>query len=233
MGGLGRVNLLVGKNNSGKASVLEALHLLSYGGDITALWQLCGRRGERFGDERDLRYGPEVEIDVSHLFAGHELSIGSKFKISAMNQSPERSVSFEIVDRPKQDRGEQVPVTGVEEGILRPRMALRILSTPPTPPTPPRTITLTPRGGINYEYVDNPRRVIPNGRRPQDVQPTSHLISTNSLNGAELTRLWDRIQLTPQEGLVLDALKFIDPKIEQIKSDGRVSNFRRSRRLYY
>jgi hypothetical protein len=46
MDGLGRINLLVGKNNSGKTSVLEALHLLSSGGDPQALWQHCGRRGE-------------------------------------------------------------------------------------------------------------------------------------------------------------------------------------------
>jgi predicted ATPase len=216
MGNLGRVNLLVGRNNSGKTSVLEALHLLSYGGDITALWQLCGRRGERFGDERDLRYGPDSEIDISHMFAGHEPAIGSKFAISARNQTPERTVTFEITERPKQERGEQVPVTTAEEGVLRPRLALRILA---TAPTPSRSITLSPRGGINYEFVDTTRRPGA-GRPPQAVLPTSHLISTDSLNASELTRLWDRIQLTPQEGLVLEALKFIDPEIQQIRATG-------------
>ncbi|MDP9010154.1 MAG: AAA family ATPase [Pseudomonadota bacterium] len=33
MDGLGRINLLVGKNNSGKTSVLEALYLLAANGD--------------------------------------------------------------------------------------------------------------------------------------------------------------------------------------------------------
>ena len=37
MGHLGRVNLLVGKNNSGKTSALEALSLLSSGYDPSAL----------------------------------------------------------------------------------------------------------------------------------------------------------------------------------------------------
>jgi hypothetical protein len=222
MGDLGRINLLVGRNNSGKTSVLEALHLLSYGGDITALWQLCGRRGERFSDERDARYGPENEIDVSHLFAGHELLFGSRFTISARNQSPERTVAFEIIERPKQESGQQVPVTAVEEGVLRPRMALRISS---GSRSPARLITLTPRGGINYDYVDTPRRPPGAARRPQDSTPTSHLISTDSLNGNELTRLWDRIQLTPQEALVLEALKFIDPEIQQIRATGAARFF--------
>ncbi len=64
---LGRVNLLVGRNNSGKTSVLEALHVLGSDGDPTVLWQACDRRGEVFRDERamDQRGGA---ADLSHLF---------------------------------------------------------------------------------------------------------------------------------------------------------------------
>jgi hypothetical protein len=47
IGGLGRVNLLVGKNNSGKTSVLEVLNLLESGGDPNVLWRIVSRRGER------------------------------------------------------------------------------------------------------------------------------------------------------------------------------------------
>ena len=219
MGDLGSVNLLVGKNNSGKTTVLEALHLLSYGGDITALWQLCGRRGERFGDERELRFSPDLETDISHLFAGHELLIGSKFTISAGNPAPERSVTFEIAEPSKQDRATQTLFPAEEEsGIPRPRLTLRIHS---SPPAPSQTIRLTPRGGISFDYIEVPRRVTSDRvKRPQEFVPSSHLISTDSLNGNELTRLWDRIQLTPQENLVLEALQFIDPKIEQIRAMG-------------
>jgi len=96
-------------------------------------------------------------------------------------------------------------------------MQLKIVA---TAPTPSRAITLSPRGGINYEYVDASRRpVVVQGRR-QEFVPSSHFISTDSLNGAELTRLWDRVQLTPQEALVLSALQFIDPEIQQIRSMG-------------
>ena len=37
MSGLGRINLLVGTNNSGKTSVLEIIHLLASQGDPAAL----------------------------------------------------------------------------------------------------------------------------------------------------------------------------------------------------
>ena len=46
MTGLGRVNLLVGSNNTGKTSILEAIYLLDAMGDPSAIWKLLSRRGE-------------------------------------------------------------------------------------------------------------------------------------------------------------------------------------------
>lgn len=43
---LGRINLIVGKNNSGKTSVLEALHLVASQGNENALWQILSQRSE-------------------------------------------------------------------------------------------------------------------------------------------------------------------------------------------
>lgn len=220
MRNLGQVNLLVGRNNSGKTSVLEALHLLSYGTDISALWQLCGRRGERFGEDPN-RYSGEMEIDISHLFSGHDLAIGSRFEIMAYNKSPERSVAFEVIER-KKEQGEKIPVTISDDGILRQRLALQISM---NAPNPPRRISLTPRGGINSEYIEPSRLPVSSGRRSSALRPTSHLISTESISSLELTHMWDRIQLTPQEGLVLEALQFIDPHIEQIRATGSARYF--------
>ena len=43
---LTRVNLLVGKNNCGKTSILEAIQFLVSGGDPLVLTQAANRRGE-------------------------------------------------------------------------------------------------------------------------------------------------------------------------------------------
>ncbi|MGI4791361.1 MAG: AAA family ATPase, partial [Janthinobacterium lividum] len=43
---LGRVNLIVGKNNVGKSSVLEALWLYSVNGNPATIWSLLGARDE-------------------------------------------------------------------------------------------------------------------------------------------------------------------------------------------
>ena len=60
--GLGRVNLLVGKNNSGKTSLLEAIQVLATRADLKALWTMSNRRGETFTDDNNRR----SEMDISH-----------------------------------------------------------------------------------------------------------------------------------------------------------------------
>jgi predicted ATP-dependent endonuclease of OLD family len=46
MESLGRINLLISRNNTGKTSVLEGLYLLVTRGDPAAIWRVMTRRGE-------------------------------------------------------------------------------------------------------------------------------------------------------------------------------------------
>ena len=78
---LGQVNLLVGRNNCGKTSVLEAIHMLVATGDPSSIWHIATRRGEYVSSERQPKArGPE--IDISQLFHGHELRPDSRFVIA-------------------------------------------------------------------------------------------------------------------------------------------------------
>ena len=47
------MNLLVGRNNSGKTKFLEALEMLLAHGDLRAVWDSLSRRGERITVEED------------------------------------------------------------------------------------------------------------------------------------------------------------------------------------
>ena len=69
------VNLLVGKNNCGKTSILEAVELLLTGGSVSALHESAVRCGEI---DDDMGYG----ADVSHVFHGHECKPGARFELS-------------------------------------------------------------------------------------------------------------------------------------------------------
>jgi predicted ATP-dependent endonuclease of OLD family len=74
--------LLVGENNSGKTSVLEAIQLLSTRSNLEPLSQTMFNRGEVFRSEsrRTAVVGRDRELDMRHLFYGHELALDNSFR---------------------------------------------------------------------------------------------------------------------------------------------------------
>ncbi|HEX7840430.1 MAG TPA: AAA family ATPase [Kofleriaceae bacterium] len=99
MSGLGRVNLLVGTNNCGKTSVLEAIHMLTAPGTAAPLWLAQSRRGE-FVDS-----GTEKQVDVTHLLHGHKLAGGIGFRIVGNGTAGEQVLVAEFVARKLESRG--------------------------------------------------------------------------------------------------------------------------------
>lgn len=97
---LGRVNLLVGKNNIGKTSILEAIQLLCSRNNLDPLRQTMTNRSEYFFDDErtERRLRSVQDLDVRHLFYGHEIELGSKFSITGTNGNiqDELVVSIEV-----------------------------------------------------------------------------------------------------------------------------------------
>src|SRR5437868_3391188 len=94
MEGLGRINLIVGANNCGKSSVLEAIHLLLRVRDPLTLWNVLKRRGEVL----HVALRPDrPEMDPGHLFEGHLLAVGSRFCVEAANETYSRAFNAEVV----------------------------------------------------------------------------------------------------------------------------------------
>ena len=71
------VNLIVGKNNCGKSSVLEAVELIVSSGHPSIFAELARRRGELITSR------PRYAVDISHLFFGHVCEPGSRFVLWA------------------------------------------------------------------------------------------------------------------------------------------------------
>jgi hypothetical protein len=217
MANLGRVNLLVGNNSSGKTSMLEALYLLASRGDPTTLGMVLWRRGERLPADASPRR-PAAELDVSHLFHGHEAHVQSRFTLSARDRHPsEQSVTISIVEVSPREQPELFPRDEGEP--LTPRLALQIRGHP-TPPV--EILALTRSGGIFSDVLDvGPRRV---RRRTSEGTP-AQFISTESLDSEELVSLWDKVALTPNEDLVLGALRFVEPDIQRIAAQAGRSTY--------
>lgn len=215
MSGLGRINLLVGTNNSGKTSVLEALYLLASAGSPAALFQLLRRRGERLppapSSDMPPRRSPG-DLDVSHLFLGHELQPGASISITASNEWRHRNIVYRIAElSPKQ---QQEFLGDEDESALTPRLALEVKGTPKPVIA---LVPLTRLGGISTDAIDSPVRRV--RQRGGELFP-AQFITAEGMSGDELVAMWNNIALTPEEELVLNALQFLDKDVERIAAHG-------------
>jgi hypothetical protein len=198
---LARINLLVGSNNSGKTSLLEAIYLLTSRGDPWAIWQILNRRGERLS---------AADVDLSHLFHGHELRVGSIFTLSAKNQTPERKLEFSIAELNDKEQREMLG-HDEEDGPIPSRLALSIKGRP-SPAL--NRIPLNRTGGISSDAFTRPAAI----RRRTSSNEQTQFITADSSTSEELVALWDNIALRPEEAIVLRALQYLDPNIDRISS---------------
>ena len=207
MPGLRRINLLVGRNNGGKTSVLEMLNLLVSGGDPGALFRIVSRRGERvYTDQPSSR--PEGEYEISHLFHGHNLNPGAHFSVSAKNQHPPRSVRCAFSEPSKEDQHRLL-----SEGGEAPNIPPYVLELSGNPKPPVAVIPLTRRASLRGEILDPIRR---RHRTAFWDAGFTHFISTESLTFDTLAAMWNQIALTEAQSRVLQALRSIEPKVEAI-----------------
>ncbi len=201
---LQRVNLIVGKNNVGKTSLLETLWLYANEGDPTTIWRILetrdegrrprlgiGRKAEDIGLVlKNLFYGREdftratdpIQIGPTKL-NGQTLLISPVWSALQANYTDELGNEIDTVQTTLFDDF-QFPVNGfrVQLGKQRP---------------------------IIYRLDGN------YGRSPQS-EKSCLLINANGLSTIELGRLWDQVSLTALEDKVLDSLRIISPSIERV-----------------
>jgi ABC-type branched-subunit amino acid transport system ATPase component len=212
---LGRINLLVGTNNSGKTSVLEVVSILESAGDLSRLWNILWKRGERTVRtlpplEKNLAPRPIAEVDVGHIFYGHEIHPGTRLSITAKNESPQKYLELEIIELSVDEKIDPQFVEDSDDNPL-PRMALHMTGNPsPTVPL----IALSRNYGISSGQLRRPNK------RPQPKRPVQ-FITTESSSVEEVMAAWNTVSLKPEEKLVLQALQALDSNIQGIALQAR------------
>ncbi len=213
---LGRVNLLVGTNNCGKTTVLEAVKILMANGDFTAIWSTLLRRGEDIYGEHDLAtVNPSRQVDIRRLFRGHEIEVGKCFQLSADSDFGGVAMIAKIdeyrLDQQQLFETEPQPIESFED--LLPPLSLSLDWS--LDPNKKMNIPISRRGGISLnEFRRSVGRIAANEGYP------TRFITASSLTADVVAFIFDGIVLTPAEELVTDALRIIEPDIERIASSG-------------
>lgn len=215
----GRVNLIVGKNNAGKTSVLEAIRLLASGGDPTALYQIALDRSETIvGDSDGPEYRREVSADISHYFHGHEFGPGSSFSIETGNGLG--SYSAEIIEAGQIDDGEEF-ILGHEGRLFdeigfESLLALRLRGTSVNEQFKNFAFGVTDEGGFHSESVLIGRSR-PFRRAQRLPSAPTVVITPSSLQPSFMAGMWERIEREKRESDTIEALRILQPDIEDLR----------------
>lgn len=197
---LAQVNLIVGKNNSGKTALLEGIQFLTSGGDSDVLAASADRRGE------EIVRGPErpTMVEIGHFFYGHSIAPDVSFSIAGNNGFAPVSVKV-IALKEGRPNGEDQPKVRAAPV----RFALRVDGPRRTGSEVPLFL-ITRDGGVNMEEPRVWRSGLPG--RPLD-EPPVRFIGTEHLDTARIAELWDEVQVAGENESVLSALQLLEPKL--------------------
>ena len=199
-----RVNLLVGANNGGKTSILEAIQFLVSGGDPRVLARSASRRGEvnfRDADER-----PSRLPDVSHFFFGHRLEPEVSFRLN--DEDGYGPVSVTLVDPDPQES--LFPETYSEnDGAPAVAFGLKVRI---------RSADFPPSNVLADGSLLLGRHPMPRWFQPDEVShpPAVDLLTLDAPSTRPLTAGWDHVLRTSRESEIVNALRILEPRLKAI-----------------
>jgi energy-coupling factor transporter ATP-binding protein EcfA2 len=213
---LARVNLIVGMNNSGKTSLLEAIYLLVNQGTPKCLADLLYNRGEvveRFslGVPGKLE-NYQIDYQVKHLFHGHQPSHDQVICFRSQTKYPP---PLRIYLQPNEQQALSSDNLSEMEVI-------------------PYQLILSSGSGQTILPVHHDgsieARFIPFGKLSPSFSLTANhlitnklslLLTTNNVSSDQVAALWNSITLTPKEDKVVEALRIVEPALERISFTSR------------
>lgn len=209
---LGRVNLLVGTNNCGKTSVLEAIEsLMTQGawGSWEPLLRSLRRRGE----------GYHTELELAHLFHGHRVTPGASFKIEARDDHGSNWVEVGIRERSSEDPHHYRPsrYENDEAHVLGPNQLY--LKWMRAGVENEMDFPLSRRGGFSNFFDAQTAHL-----RLKDINTGVVFVTTGGLSHGDIASLLEDAMLTPEEDTLLASLRTIEPDIERISPVGSGQN---------
>lgn len=215
---LGRVNLITGKNNSGKSSLLDAISIYACDGNISWLMQLLDDRKEFMSTMRSTVDENSFEKSIACLFTNRttkESIIIGEMEVDLFNSNV-----------PSQFRIEIKPVKIIDEEIRRTsELNKEIIFSK-------QRRVLDENIDSNYPNFFNVRlgfeiysqfqttlfeaRDLVRNPRFREFPSYLQYVHTQNIDRETNATLWDKIALSYKESLIIDALKIIEPNIERI-----------------
>ena len=213
---IGQVNLLVGTNNCGKTSILEAVHLLKTKGNLYDIFSLLAQRGELKNESETTRY---AKADLCRLFHGFQIMQDFEFSFVAFNRNQQGEALFASVEcvAHQSELAERIPdfytrfhghdgysLFNVDWGNEDEHIT--------------REVPITNDDCLLYEYIKRT-----NSKPISSETESLKFISSSSLSPDNIVSLFEKIVLSPTEESVIEALQIIEPDITRLATIGASS----------
>lgn len=202
---LGRVNLIVGKNNVGKTSLLEALQIYAFRASFQSLLDILVKRKEIPLPYKNVN---EMFLSLKYLFYGRgdmkpglqPIQIGPR---DGANGAVSIAVDWAITELDEQGTIHMRPLRAEDSYVLTnltPRLVIR---------NSQQTVSVALTEGIPLNLLRLNAEVI-----------HCLFIGASGLNSKQVAELWDTIALTELEGEVLAVLRILAPGVERLSIIG-------------
>lgn len=216
--GLGRVNLITGRNNTGKSSVLEALRLLTSDASLSIIFSILSDREEDISEIEEVEWRNDADslFQLASLFSGFPQltdpfqpitiratgdtrSLDMVLGIGWVSRTGDADSPFRLIERQnhvfEEDAG--LPALIIESsGIKR----------------------LIPMNKFRHRAYSTYRRSTESREEPP--LRCRYVSPYGGEKTFTLGTLWDSIALSDQEKNVVEALRIIDPDISAVSMVG-------------
>ena len=225
---LNRVNLIVGKNNAGKSTFLEAVELYASNANPTVLLELVEYRQESWYSEAQPKSKYSIENSVRHLFFKHELpQLGKQGiligEVSSNIKLHINAAAYQFSDEAEGTTTRRIRITPEQLDLIEDDIAnIEVFLVAEEGDKTRRLFRLD--RGIREIRSFNSRSLY--GRQETEFNFVWQFVSTDNMPNRKLAALWDLTSLTDLEDEVISALKLIDDRVSGVAFVGDVSQGR-------
>ena len=201
--GVKPVNLIVGRNNGGKTSLLEAIHIGGSRGDYSAIQAISTRRGEQVSLHTGTNTS-QAALDITCFYHDYKVEQCSAFVIKGDGDLGTTEVYVREIE--PQDFNSSGGHGSVSYGG---QSSVEVAGFP--------TAFVIERH-FNGDHLDdtvvNGGSVFRRGRVRSSVFP---FVSADSLQASQLRSMWDQVLARGDEQRIYDALRIIQPDVEDVQ----------------
>lgn len=213
---LGRVNLVWGKNNVGKSTLLEALSIYASNGHVSQLYEILKMRGEDlnvFGYRDSITTEEELNAFLP-LVSDYKKSILETEGVQ-VGESEENVVTIKLVrvSRVRTNLSESGKISTIrvvapidapqEENIVSQSLGIQMAN---HSKQLDYVINLNGHGFKDFRLLDSVG---------MPINVPFNYISSNGNQGTSIDKLWASVSMSENEDYVIKALQIIEPRIKR------------------